>query len=176
MAGKKWDKVKALSDLGKALDRAELGQIKCQYCLEDAVLVTGKEVYPHRPDLVEKKFWKCPGQCDAYVGCHLPNKALGYRGTEPMGVLANPELRRAKMAAHAALDPFWKAAGIKRHVAYRWLAEQLGIHEEACHIGMFTVDQCKQVVAAVERMVKAVPVVLTNSSPGELSGNNVEEE
>lgn len=79
------------------------------------------------------------------------------------------------MAAHAAFDPFWKAANIKRPVAYRWLAEQLGIHEEACHIGLFTVDQCKQVVIAVERMVKAVPVVLDDSSTGDSFRDNLEE-
>lgn len=36
----------------------------CDYCDKPAELVTGAEVYPHRPDLHHKKFWLCK-PCDA---------------------------------------------------------------------------------------------------------------
>lgn len=64
-----------------------MGAPTCPYCGKDSVLVNGHVIYPHRPDLLEKKFYWCK-PCDAYVGCH-PGTA------NPLGRLANAELRRA---------------------------------------------------------------------------------
>lgn len=114
--------------------------VSCDYCGKNAPLVTGRQVYPHRPDLYAKKFYKCT-PCDAMVGVHP--------GTiKPLGRLANAELRKAKMAAHAAFDPLWKNGDRKRGSCYAWLADQLGIRHQDCHIGMFDVDMCKRVVEA----------------------------
>lgn len=110
----------------------------CAYCGEWGELVTGQDIYPHRPDLYEKKFYRC-APCNAYVGCH-PGTA------EPLGRMANAELRQAKSAAHAAFDPLWKSRKMRRNKAYAWLAERLGVSRENCHIGMFDVDQCRRVV------------------------------
>lgn len=111
----------------------------CPYCNNEAWLVSGNIVYPHRPDLFDKRFWLCT-PCDAYVGCH--------DGTEkPLGRLANQELRQAKIAAHAVLDPLWKSGSMTRNAAYQWLADQLGIPRSECHVGMFDVDRCRLVVA-----------------------------
>jgi hypothetical protein len=66
--------------------------------------------------------------------------------------LANAELRAAKSAAHAAFDPLWKSHGNKgaaRARAYRWLAQEMKMRPENCHIGMFDLDQCRAVVALV---------------------------
>lgn len=131
----------------------EAKHVTCDYCSQPAPLVTGRELYPHRPDLWEKKFYRCT-PCDAHVGCHPP--ADGPRGgvgdgTVPMGRLANAELRRAKTAAHAVFDPFWQAARMRRRDAYLWLAQELGVEPAKCHIGMFDVDQCQAVIAAVHR-------------------------
>jgi hypothetical protein len=99
-------------------------------------------VYPHRPDLFHKRFWHC-APCEAYVGCHT--------GTEkPLGRLANSELRREKIKAHAAFDPIWKSKEMARKEAYAWLSEQLGISPANTHIGMFDVDDCRAVVAVCE--------------------------
>jgi hypothetical protein len=35
---------------------------------------------------------------------------------------------------------------MKRHEAYGWLANQLGLSRDDCHIGMFDVAQCERVV------------------------------
>lgn len=117
--------------------------VRCDYCHKPAKLVTGAEAYPHRPDLHHKKFWECK-PCDALVGCHP-----GGTGCKPLGRLANPELRRAKQAAHAAFDPLWKSRQMGRREAYAWLADVLGIPKEQAHIGMFDVERCRAVVAAV---------------------------
>lgn len=118
----------------------------CPYCNADSELVYGDVIYPHRHDLHHKPFYLCH-PCDAYVGCHP--------GTEdPLGRLADPELRKAKQRAHAAFDPLWKATAERqnttrnkaRRAGYRWLAEQLGIHIDDCHIGMMDVAMCDRVV------------------------------
>jgi hypothetical protein len=112
--------------------------MRCHYCGNEAELVTGEAIYPHRPDLAEKKFWRCV-PCKAHVGCHP--------GTEnPLGRLANAELRIAKMAAHAAFDPLWKSGEMKRSKAYAWLSGNLGLTKRETHIGWFDVDQCIRVV------------------------------
>lgn len=111
----------------------------CPYCGKMSVQTSGREIYPHRPDLYSKVFYQC-APCDAYVGCHP--------GTDrPMGRLANAELRRAKLAAHAAFDPIWKGGRRNRRSAYKWLAGKLGISPDECHIGMFDVERCRKVIA-----------------------------
>lgn len=119
----------------------------CDYCQQPAQLVSGEAIYPHRPDLHHLRFWQCV-PCDAWVGCH--------KGTErPLGRLANVELRTAKIAAHVAFDQLWKrttpAGSFSRTGAYKWLAEQMGIEVEQCHIGMFDAQQCQRVVEVCEQ-------------------------
>lgn len=119
-------------------------KVRCPYCLDNAVLVTGDTIYPRRPDLHYKLFWLCR-PCDAYVGCH----ACGHGdGSIPLGRLANPELRQWKMNAHSVFDALWKSQPnpVRRKEAYRWLAFQLGLTVKQCHIGWFDVARCKKVV------------------------------
>lgn len=118
----------------------------CPYCNSTAVLVGGDVIYPWLKHLAAKRFWKCLACGDAYVGCH--------DGTEqPLGRLADAKLRLAKQHAHAVFDPLWEAKvergmskGKARGLGYRWLAVQLGIKPEDCHIGMMDVDTCIKVV------------------------------
>lgn len=105
----------------------------CPYCKNHATLVDGLAIYPHRPDLAELRFWKC-APCEAYVGCHKGT-------TNPLGRLANAELRKAKMATHAVFDPIWKDGHMRRGEAYRWLQSVMTMTEEECHIGEFS-DVC----------------------------------
>lgn len=113
----------------------------CPYCNTFSVPVTGKEIYPHRPDLAYKQFYACPKDCDAYVGCHPESN-------RPLGRLANKGLRQAKSAAHRAFDPFWKGATstMTRKEAYTWIAEELGIDVKECHIGLFDEAKCNAVM------------------------------
>lgn len=75
---------------------------ECPYC---AGLVEFREssasVY-HGRDYGPIYVCKAHPACDAYVGVHKGTKRA-------KGRLANPELRRAKVAAHEAFDPIWKA-------------------------------------------------------------------
>lgn len=128
-------------------------QVICQYCKQPAKRVTGEKIYPHRKDLRNKIFYLC-SPCGAYVGCHL--------GTDnPLGILANAELRDLKKRAHAVFDPIWKKRLAEKQVAdpkynkgmarggrYKKLAEVLGIEKRDCHIGMFSPELCKRTIEA----------------------------
>lgn len=135
------------------------GRDECWYCgdtprlHETSIHIYNKDYGP---------VWQCPC-CHAYVGCHPgTHKALGR--------VANKELRTWKMKAHAALDPLWrkkasnyiqerpgaskrcmaKSYGRARGKAYGWLSEQMGLRSDECHIGYFTIEQCKRVVEICE--------------------------
>ena len=111
--------------------------VLCNYCQKPAERVTGYEIYPHRPDLYRKTFWRCV-PCKAYVGCHKNSDT-------PLGRLANAELRKAKLEAHTVFDPLWRRGTMSRRHAYALLAQKMGIPANQAHIGMFDVPQCRQV-------------------------------
>lgn len=112
----------------------------CPYCGRTAAFKDSSVIYGRSYGRV----WICPGWpgCDSYVGVH--------RGTRiPLGRMANAELREAKKNAHAVFDGWWKARGMKRSKAYKALAEMLGIRMSDCHIGMFDVQQCCDVLRVI---------------------------
>lgn len=111
----------------------------CPYCENKAEGVDGSVIYPHRKDLHSKWFYRC-APCDAYVGCHPYTR-------NPLGRLANAELRKFKSLAHRAFDPLWKKGEMTRSEAYKALATEMDIPKKECHIGMFDVVQCKRVIA-----------------------------
>lgn len=120
----------------------------CPYCHRTAELVTGQKVYPHRKDLHHKNFWYCDrGHPTAYVGCHEAGNKQGD-GTKPLGRLADKVLRKAKSNAHQAFDYIWQDRIMTRKEAYAWLAKELGIPPDRCHIGMMDVSTCNAVVDA----------------------------
>lgn len=124
--------------------------VLCPYCHKPAEYTDSACVYGGRS---YGMIYLCR-PCEAWVGVH--------DGTDtPLGRLANKELRQWKMKAHAAFDPLWqrkleirrqeRGPGYRKHYArgsgYKWLAVQLGIPVEDCHIGMFDVEMCQRVVA-----------------------------
>lgn len=115
---------------------------QCSECGSIAALVNNSAIYG-RPYGAWPYAWQCQNpKCRASVGTHP--------GTDtPLGTFANRRTRQARRAAHAAFDPLWQSGTMKRREAYRWLAEQLGLTAEECHIGRFTLEQCAEVVAIV---------------------------
>ncbi len=114
--------------------------VRCPYCNKLARRVAGTDIYPHRLDLADKRFFRCD-PCDAYVGCHPNGK--------PMGRLANAELRVARRAVHRLFDPLWQNGNRTRSEAYALLASGMNLSPQRCHIGDFTLEQC----AAAQRFL-----------------------
>lgn len=72
--------------------------------------------------------------------------------------LVDKATHEARSAAHAAFDPFWKEAkargyaGVSRSSAYKWLADELGVEVEQCHMKLMDRALAERVPAAVEAM------------------------
>jgi len=141
-------------------------EVKCNYCNQFADLVTGEIIYPHRKDLADRKFWKC-NPCNAYVGCHKPNKIHGFKGNEPLGFLARKRLRYWKMEAHKLLDPIWRNKIMTRTETYQCLADKMGIPLEECHIGYFGLQRTKKAVEVLKE---------TNPNPMRIKESEVRRE
>lgn len=127
-------------------------KVVCPYCNQEAPLVTGDKVYPHRPELHWLRLYRC-APCDAHVGVH--------RGTEiPLGTLANAATRKARNKAHAAFDPLWQLGRAgdreRRLELYAWLAKELGIQVEKTHIALFDVETCRRVVELCSKRAQEV--------------------
>jgi hypothetical protein len=121
----------------------------CPYCSKASMLATGRDVYGRScigHEYETLPFYHCRS-CEAWVGCHPGTK-------NPLGRLANGALRKAKQAAHEAFDALWKPGPRQRTSsrsrAYFWLSNRLRMKSEDCHIGMFDVAQCKEVVEVCE--------------------------
>lgn len=116
---------------------------KCPYCGKPARLIESWQFYGFNHNY--GMMYICY-ECEAWVGCH--------RNTcKSLGRLANKELREWKKEAHKYFDPLWKkkmeqghSKNFSRTSAYKWLAIELGIEVQDCHIGMFDVENCMRVV------------------------------
>lgn len=115
----------------------------CPYCGDFSKATTGKEMYPHRPDLHVLKFFKCQ-PCNATVGTHK-------RTGKPLGTLANPQTKGLRSQVHKLFDPIWRSGNMKRSEAYTWFAGQMGLSNKDCHIGMFNTAKCQQAIEILTR-------------------------
>lgn len=113
--------------------------VECPYCKQSAELVTGRVVYPHRPDLAELRFWVC-WPCKAWTGTHSNSRRYA-----PKGRLATAELRRYRREAHEAFDVLWKRKLMGRQEAYKWLKCAFGM-DRTPHIGHLNEIECGEVV------------------------------
>lgn len=92
----------------------------CQACgkIQTCDLVTGKEIYPHRKDLYQKHFYRCP-VCKNYVGVHI--------GTDiPLGTIPTLQVRKLRMMIHQNLDPIWRQHLMTRSELYAEISRRLG--------------------------------------------------
>lgn len=106
----------------------------CPYCKGKSEFVDSSVIYGTSYGMI----YLCR-KCVAYCGVHK-----GTRNS--LGRLANSELRFWKKEAHKYFDMVWKTEGMDRSELYKMLSESLSIPPEYCHIGMFSIITCKQVV------------------------------
>lgn len=115
--------------------------IKCPYCGSRALLRPASAVYGTKAADPTAPYYVCARFpiCDAYVAAHK-------KTCLPMGTLANAELRRKRIQAHAALDRLWEGGLMSKKQAYLWLQAKLGLPGEETHIGRFSTFRCEQVI------------------------------
>lgn len=83
-----------------------------------------------------------------------------------------------RSSVYAVFDPLWMDANgqfskgkrknnryVRRHRAYRWLSEQLGLDMNSTHIGMFSIEQCKQAL----EIINNIGSIIDGDSIGECS-------
>lgn len=126
--------------------------VTCPYCSRQAMLVTGKQLYPHREDLHELNFWHCDS-CEAYVGTHKKGIRSGD-GTRPTGTLADAATRKARKVAFAAFAPIKQSGELSRRKLNVWLASELGLTVDQIHIGIFDVQTCIRMAEICRRRMK----------------------
>ena len=82
--------------------------------------------------------------CQAHVGTHA-----GTRPPEPLGTLANAEVRELRKRCHAAFDIHWveprNGRRKRRARAYTLLAQVMGIHPDDCHIGSWQEEEYRKI-------------------------------
>ena len=120
--------------------------LACPYC-ESATRVIDSALVYHQDDGWIMACLRYP-DCDSFVRCH-PHT---MRAT---GGLGDSETRGARAKAHNVFDKMWRSPGKKprnsdRKRAYKWLAGELGIDEELCHMGYFDADMCRRVISICE--------------------------
>jgi hypothetical protein len=127
----------------------------CPYCKQPAELHESSAAFYHGNNF--GPVWRC-GPCKAMVGCHKNSDRFA-----PLGLLAKNEDRKLRIAAHEVFDRLWtdrlksKASrGNARQIAYHWLAFELGINPDNCHIAMFNSKTCRKVISLCERKMTEV--------------------
>lgn len=106
----------------------------CPYCNKEAFWCDNVVVYGKRYGKSYMCYYCAP--CDAYVGCHNNTR-------EPLGTMANKELRNQRMKCHKVVDALWKPNKNQRKNVYRRLAHWFG---RPIHIGESDMDQCRQIL------------------------------
>lgn len=117
-------------------------QIHCPYCGAKAALRPASVVYGAATKVTDSYLYVCDRypKCDSYVGAHKRTK-------QPMGTLANGDLRNKRIQAHKAFDWMWKSGLMTKWQAYKWMQGKLALNDEQAHIAKFSEYMCDRLIA-----------------------------
>jgi DNA-directed RNA polymerase subunit RPC12/RpoP len=106
----------------------------CPYCGGKVSLRDSKIIYKTRSYGL---IYLCDNYpvCSAFVGVHKGT-------TNPLGTLADTDLRELRKKCHAKFDDLWLNGSMARWAAYAWLQKELNMTQEQAHIGMFRTKDC----------------------------------
>lgn len=111
----------------------------CDNCGSSDIVYTTNSILYHGPMLGDWPWIHFCNNCRAAVGCH--------NGTNiPMGKMADKKVRMLRAKAHSHFDRIWSNQVMPRSQAYAWLAEQLGIPTEECHLAWLTKEQLVETI------------------------------
>lgn len=79
---------------------------------------------------------------------------LWSRGSKPLrdeaGHLAERDRITARRNAHAVFDRLWLEGHLQREVAYVWLAQELGIERDLCHMSLMDTETAQHALKAAK--------------------------
>lgn len=119
----------------------------CPYCKSKTKVITELEVY--KKVYSGKAIIACVNYpaCDSYVGTHSNG--------EPLGRLANQNLRLKKKKYKEAFNMLWENKYMSRADAYEELSEFLELDPALTHFGMFSEVTCYKAHRwALEKLVE----------------------
>lgn len=120
---------------------------RCPYCDAAVQLVTYEDAdwpllgHPRPDGTGIESLWMC-------IPCWAWTRRAHHE-YQPTNTVAVAVDRKRRRHAHRWLDEMWRTAPAFRRAAarvqaYRWLAGEMGVAEEECHIGLFTGDRLRQ--------------------------------
>jgi len=90
-----------------------------------------------------------------FYGCTTWPNCEGTHGAHPdgapKGIPADKPTRLARIRAHTVFDRIWKSKAKKRHQAYGWMRQAMGLSHSEAHIAMFSIEQCEKLIQLVYR-------------------------
>ena len=124
----------------------------CPYCGRQAVLRDARYVYGFKA--VVRYVYVCAGypECNAYVNVHEWNM-------EPMGTLANGELRNKRIQTHKVFDRIWQNGIMTKGNAYEWMKIKLDLSRDQAHIANFNESMCDRFIAECTKTLQIKNVI-----------------
>ncbi|MEG0988698.1 MAG: zinc-finger-containing protein [Clostridium sp.] len=119
----------------------DLYPTKCNLCGGKVLYVSNASIYGRQ---YGSGYCYCCTQCRAYVGTHKP------RPKEALGILSSAEMRQRKIMCHSVFDLMWNDKK-SRCMAYKKLAEQMGIPVSSCHFGHFDLKQLDEAYEIIKK-------------------------
>lgn len=126
----------------------EKQKIYCCKCEKEreCELCDGSVIYPHRPELATKWFYRCP-ECHQWIGCHPGTKT-------PLGTIPTQEMKKARMIIHGLIDPLWRKGIVPRGKIYKMLSKELGTEY---HTGWTkSLHECRKVYRAATKVIRKI--------------------
>lgn len=113
--------------------------MRCPYCGSPVVLRSADGIY--KDNSRGEMLYVCSHypECDVYVRADPKTK-------EPMGTLANPQLRALRTATHRQFDKLFKQGYMTRKEAYMWLSHVIDAPQKETHIGKLSEYYCNVVM------------------------------
>lgn len=122
--------------------------VYCPYCGSTAVLRDSS--YVHGEDNFGGHLYVCAKypECDAYV-------SVNESTMDPLGTLADGDLRHKRIVAHRAFDQIWRTGIMTRGEAYRWMQARLALNRSQAHISRFSGYLCDVLAAEAHKVLLA---------------------
>ena len=130
---------------------------RCDNCGSKRIACTDNKVLYGKNQGKWPVIWYCY-DCKAAVSCH-PDSQI------PMGKMATQAVRSLRRKAHKVFDKIFKKHYMTRTDAYAWLANNMSIPRNECHISNFDEKQCELVIYLARQYLslrKKKPVTISH--------------